>query len=85
MFLLDDLLMLPFRGLLFVAREVDKAVKAEQAAEPARITAELGELHRQLQDGRIDEAEFDRRERVLLDLLDRLQGVEEDADASNQH
>lgn len=83
MFLLDDLLMLPLRGLMFVAREVEKAAKAEQAAQPARITAELGELHRQLQEGRITEAEFDRREQALLDRLDRLQDIEEDADATN--
>ncbi len=72
MLLLDDLLMLPFRGLLFVARKVHEAVEEERAAEPARITAQLTELHRRLESGNIDEREFDRQEQVLLDRLERL-------------
>lgn len=73
MLLLDRILLSPMYGTIWIARQVHHAIEQEQAAEPARITAELSELYMMLETGRISEAEFDAREKVLLDQLDQVQ------------
>ncbi len=85
MLIIDDLLAGPVRGLIFVLKEIDKAVQAEREAEERRTMHELSELHRQLDAGQITEAEFDVREQVLLDQLDELhgEGGEDDGDEHN--
>ncbi len=70
MFYLDDLVMSPFKGFLFIAKEVAKAVEQEKENVRANNMAELSALHARLEAGEITEDEFDEREAELLDLLD---------------
>jgi uncharacterized membrane protein len=70
MFYLDDLVMSPFKGFLFIAKEVAKAVEQEKENERANRMAELSALHAKLEAGEITEDEFDDREAELLDLLE---------------
>ncbi len=77
MFLIDDLLMSPAKGLLWVFKEIHDAAQQEMAGEGEAITAALSELYQKLESGRLTEAEFDAQEKVLLDRLDRLQAQEE--------
>jgi hypothetical protein len=72
MFLIDDLLAAPARGLMFVLEKVNEAVQKELEAQERSAMADLTALHRALEEGRITEAEFDAREGKLLDRLDRL-------------
>lgn len=76
MFLVDDLLMSPLKGVLWVFREIHDAAQQELAGESEAITAALSELYMKLETGQISEAEFDAQEKVLLDRLDRLQAEE---------
>ncbi len=79
MFLVDDLLISPIKGVLWVFREIHDAAQQELAGEAQAITAALSELYMKLETGQITEAEFDSQEKVLLDRLDRLQAKEEAA------
>lgn len=74
MFLLDDLLLAPVYGLVWVFRKIHEAAQEEMAGEADAITAELSELYMRLETGQITEAEFEARERVLLDRLDAIRG-----------
>lgn len=76
MFLIDDILLSPLKGALWVFREVHKAAQEALADEAETLTAELSELYMMLDSGRITEEEFETREKELLDRLDRLQGHE---------
>jgi hypothetical protein len=76
MFLVDDLLMSPVKGILWVFREIHDAAQKEMAGESEAITAALSELYMRLETGQITETEFDAQETVLLDRLDRLQADE---------
>jgi hypothetical protein len=80
MFVIDDLLAAPLRGLIFVLKKVDQAVREEVAQDERAIMADLSALHREFDAGAIEEAEFDAREHALLDRLDGLRG-EDDTDA----
>jgi len=76
MFLVDDLLMSPVKGVLWVFREIHEAAQQELAGESEAITAALSELYMNLETERITEEQFDAQEKVLLDRLDRLQAEE---------
>ena len=81
MFLIDDLLLSPAKGILWVFKEIHDAAEQELAGESEAITAALSELYMKLETGQIAEAEFDVREKALLDRLDRLQAEEAPAPA----
>jgi Gas vesicle protein G len=76
MFLIDDLLLSPVKGVLWVFREIHDAAQKEKAGESEAITAALSELYMRLETGQITETEFDAQEKALLDRLDRLQAAE---------
>ena len=55
--------------------EIHNAAQEELAGSAEAITRELSEIYLELESGRITEGEFDAREKVLLDRLDRVQGT----------
>lgn len=79
MLLLDKILLSPLYATIWVARQVDHAIKQDRDAEPERIKHELSELYMSLDTGRITESEFAAREKELLDQLDQLEPPEADA------
>ena len=81
MFLVDDILLSPAKGVLWVFQEIHDAAQQELAGESEAITAALSELYMQLETGQFTEAEFDAQEKVLLDRLDLLQAKEKAAAA----
>ena len=78
MFIIDDLLASPGRGLMFVSSKINEAVQQEREAQEKAAMAELTALHRELDEGKITEEEFDAREQVLLTRLDGMQEDEGD-------
>ncbi|MBN9160855.1 MAG: hypothetical protein BGO98_36235 [Myxococcales bacterium 68-20] len=72
MLILDDIIAAPFRGLLWIFKKISETAKAELESRRQRTTSDLSELYMLLDTGRITEAEFDTREQVLLDELDRV-------------
>jgi hypothetical protein len=82
MFLIDDLLMMPARGIMAVFREVHNAAQQDAANEAETIRNELSELYMLLETQQLSEADFDAREKVLLDRLDEIE--KEKSDQSDQ-
>lgn len=62
----------PVRGTGWVVEQVVRTAE-EEYYDPAPVRAELRALEQALLEGRIDEAEFDRREDELLDALEWLE------------
>jgi len=81
MFLVDDILLSPVKGVLWVFREIHDAAQQELAGESETITAALSELYMRLETGQITEEVFDAQEKTLLDRLDHLQAEEQAAAA----
>lgn len=73
MFLIDDILLSPVYGVLWLGRKIHDAASAEQKSEADNITADLSQLYMRLETGQITEAEFDAQEKALLDRLDNIQ------------
>jgi len=76
MLIIDDILLSPVRGILWIFREMYNAAQEELVNEADSITAELSELYMMLETGKITESEFDNREKELLDRLDEIQDRE---------
>ena len=74
MFLVDDVLFFPIRSIFWIFREIHNAALEEQAGEADMITAQLSELYMMLETGKITDAEFNEREKAILDRLDQIQG-----------
>lgn len=62
----------PVRGTVWVLDQLVLTAENEYY-DPEPVRAELARLEQELLDGRIDEAEFDRREDELLDRLEWLE------------
>jgi gas vesicle protein GvpG len=73
MFLIDDILLAPARGVLWIFEEIHKAAEEELANESEFITTELRNLYLQLETETITEKEFDIKEKILLDRLDAIE------------
>ena len=73
MIILDDILLFPIWSVNWIFREIYKASQEEFVNESERITTELSELYMMLETGKITEAEFESREKELLDMLDKLE------------
>jgi hypothetical protein len=78
MFLIDDVLLAPLKGLAAVCRQVQDAARQELESRQKAAMAALAELHQRLESGQIDEEEFNIQE---VRLLERLEGIEKTLNA----
>ena len=77
MLLVDDILLFPARGILWVFRAVSQAAEEEIAGEAEALKGELRDLYMMLETGTISEDEYDIREKALLDRLETVRPEEE--------
>jgi hypothetical protein len=82
MLLIDDILLAPLHGLLWVARKVDEAMDQEQEKEEEALKTRLRELYVQLESGQLAEEEFEAQEAELLDRLEAILASQEAAEAT---
>ena len=68
MFLIDDLLLAPFNGVIFLAEKINQVIEKETSDE-GTIKERLMGLQLQFELDEIDEEEYDRREDELLQYL----------------
>ncbi len=76
MILLDDILLAPFKGLLWVFKEIHQRAQDEVKAQKDQLQSQLSDLYMQLDAGRISEQEFDARQKGILDELQRTERLE---------
>ena len=77
MFLIDDILLAPLRGVHFVASSIHDAVREEIESERQALRNELNDLYMAVETDEISEEAFDAREEEVLDRLDELDELEE--------
>lgn len=75
MFLLDDLLLSPLKGLAAVCRKVEEAARQDIENQEKNAMSALSELHRRLETGQIDEQEFDTEETRLLEQIEKISNL----------
>ena len=72
MFLLDDILLSPVKGLASICRKVEEAARQDLENQEKGTMSALSELHRRLETGAIDEQQFDGEETKLLERMESL-------------
>jgi hypothetical protein len=82
MFLIDDLLLAPFRGIKFIAESVHDAAREEIENERQSLRDEINDLYMQLEIGEITEDEFEQREEEILDRLEALEETESELEGA---
>lgn len=73
MLLIDDIVLAPYKGLMWTFRKIYEQAEEEQNGEAERIRDTLTDLYRTLEAGEIPEDEFERSEAALLDRLEALE------------
>lgn len=76
MFLIDDILLAPVYGIVWVGKKLGEIVEKEVSDE-GRIKEKLMELQMRFETDEIDEAEYTRQETELLDRLDAIKKASE--------
>lgn len=71
MFLIDDILLAPLKGIIFIAEKINEVVEKETSDEGA-IKEKLMALQLKFEMDEIDEEEYDKREDELLKLLEKI-------------
>ncbi|MEM1423268.1 MAG: gas vesicle protein GvpG [Planctomycetota bacterium] len=79
MFVIDDILLSPVKGFMWLVRELHSAAEREIADERERTMRALQSLHMRLEAGQMTEDEFEEREEELLDHLERLDAMKGEA------
>ena len=71
MFLIDDLLMAPFNGMIFIAKKINEVIEKETSDE-GTIKERLMGLQLKFEMDEISEEEYDEKEDELLKLLETI-------------
>jgi hypothetical protein len=71
-FIIDDLILAPAKGFMWLVRELHDAAERDIAATRDDAMRQLQSLHMKLEAGHITEDEFDQREAELLDLIETI-------------
>jgi len=71
MFLIDDILLAPLKGIIFLGKKINEVIEKETSDEGA-IKERLMALQLKFEMDEIDEEEYDKREDELLKLLENI-------------
>jgi hypothetical protein len=74
-FLVDDILLSPLKGLAVVCRKIEEAARQDLENQEKQSMVSLSELHRQLESGQIEVKDFDNQEARLLEHIELLQRI----------
>ncbi len=86
MFLIDDILLAPVRGLHFIASSIYDAAQEEIENERQALREELNDLYMELETGNLSEEAFEEREEEILERLEELEELDQSLDeGENKH
>jgi len=74
MFLIDDILLAPIKGIVWLAEKVRDMALEELEDTPEKLQRELLDLQMALESEQITEAEYQKKEK---DILERLEALKE--------
>ena len=77
MFLLDDILLAPLKGVVWLGEKIDEVIKSEELDE-TRLKDTLLELQMRLELGQISEQEYRRQETALLERMEAIRAKKEE-------
>lgn len=76
MFLIDDILLAPLKGVIWLGKKIDEVVEKE-LFDPGRIKEKLMDLQFKFELDEISEKEYKKKEKELLARLDAIEKIKE--------
>lgn len=76
MFVIDDILLAPIKGIVWIGKKIEEVAKRE-TSDKSKIQEQLLELQIRLELEEMTEAEYEKEETKLLKELNRIQKEEE--------
>ncbi|MFA8436669.1 MAG: gas vesicle protein GvpG [Marinifilaceae bacterium] len=76
MFLIDDILLAPLKGVVAIGKKINEIIEKETSDE-GKIKEKLMALQLSFEMDEIDEEEYDRREDELLDQLEKIREMKQ--------
>lgn len=73
MFIIDDILLFPIKGFLYIFKEIEKVAKGEMEDTSEKLKKELLEAQTLFETDKISEEEYSKREKNVLERLNALQ------------
>jgi hypothetical protein len=77
MFLIDDILFAPLKGIIWIGKKIDEVAQTELSDE-GRVKEELMRLQLQFEMDEISEDEYNKREKKLLERFDAIRKLKEE-------
>jgi hypothetical protein len=77
MFLIDDILLAPLKGVIWVGKKVNEIIE-EELSDEGRIKEKLMELQLKFELDEISEEEYNKQEKELLERLDAIRKTKEE-------
>ena len=74
MFLIDDILLAPIKGIVWIAEKIRDMALEELEDTPEKLQRELLDLQMALESEQITEAEYQKKEKDILERLESLKG-----------
>ena len=75
-FLLDDILLAPLNGVIFLAEKIH-AQAMEELLDEDGVRQELRDIYMLLETGKMSDAEFEEREAVLVERLEEIEAYKQ--------
>lgn len=72
MFIIDDILLFPIKGFLYIFKEIEKVAKGEMEDTSEKLKKELLEAQMLFETDQISEKEYSEREKSILERLNVL-------------
>ena len=72
MFIIDDILLSPIKGFLYIFKEIEKVAKGEMEDTSEKLKTELLEAQMLFETDQISEKEYSKREKNVLERLNAL-------------
>ena len=73
MFIIDDILLSPIKGLLYIFKEIEKLAREEKEDTSEKLKRELLEAQMLFETDQISEEKYQKREKSILERLNALQ------------
>ena len=77
MFLIDDILLAPLKGVVWIGKKINEVAEKEQLSNEGEIKEKLMELQFRFELDEIDVEEYDRQEKEILEQLDAIRRANE--------
>ncbi|MFZ3091751.1 MAG: gas vesicle protein GvpG [Nitrospirota bacterium] len=77
MFIIDDILLAPFKGVIWIGEKINEAAEKEVSDE-GRMKEKLMELQLKFELDEISEVEYNKQEKELLERLDAIRKTKEE-------